>query len=761
MVARQHAKLEFTGQDLAQTGQIAGQRKARNRARALRFQKRMGTIATMSVAIMGPILALATFLVLGPLDHGSASPALRFVLLADLVYVIALAALVLHRVVSLFLARRARSAGSKLHLRLTRFFATLALLPTIIVAVFAVVTVNFGLEGWFSERVQRVLTTSLAAAQAYEDEHRDALLADSQALARFLDRTRNNGRSLRENLVLGQNGIQRGLKEAFIIDSTGELRTRGERSYLFDFEQPREEQINMALAEGAHVIEDWDINEFRAIVPLTAYVDRYLYVSREVDGEILNLLDETKQTVSLYEQLESDRGQLLFEFGLIYIGFALIVILSSIWAALWFSEQLARPVGRLANAVQRVGEGELDTSVPEESHDDEFAMLGRYFNQMTRDLKDQRGKLIETSNQNERRRRLFDSVLSSVTSGVLGLDAEGQVDFANRSAERLLDIRDAGSHRKISETVPEFAAMFSELISTGRDVLQGEVRVSRGGKLEILLVRMSRRLNEEGGAEGYVIAFDDVTNLVSAQRMAAWGDVARRIAHEIKNPLTPIQLSAERIRRKYTSLLAQEDQHTLSELTDVIVRQTNDLRRIVDEFSKFARMPEPSKVSADLNALISSAVTLQSSNFTAIRYAVSLPDGSSMAVLDPTMISQVLTNLLKNAAESVERKQQNEGDDFHGEIKVTLKVGDKDAKLTIADNGVGLPEDRTKLFEPYYTTRAEGTGLGLPIVKKIVEDHGGTLQLESAHPFDGCTHQGAMAIIHLPLNETETIDGTK
>ena len=729
----------------------------------LQFRKRMGAFATFSIAVLGPVLALVTFLVLGPLDQSSSAPSLRVVLLIDLIYVLALAALVLQRVVALLMARRARSAGSKLHLRLTRFFTTIALLPTIIVAVFAVVTVNFGLEGWFSDRVQRVLSTSLSAAQAYEEEHRRDLRADSQALARFLDGTRNSrgmmsDGDIRQVLVQGQSQIQRGLKEAFVIDGGSEIRARGERSYLFDFERPRPEQFETAIADGILIIEDWNNNEFRALVPLTAFVDRYLYVSREVDGDILNLLDETQQTVLLYEQLESDRGQLLFEFGLIYLGFAVILILASIWAALWFAEQLSRPVGRLASAVQRVGEGDLDTRVPEEKRDDEIAFLGRYFNQMTSDLKEQRARLIETTNQIEGRRRLFDSVLSSVTSGVVGLNAQGKVDFVNRSAERLLDLKGDDGHRSIGATVPEFTPMFDELRKSGKEVAQGEVRISRNGVLEILLVRMSQRHNADGGLEGYVLAFDDVTSLVSAQRMAAWGDVARRIAHEIKNPLTPIQLSAERIRRKYTPALEGKDRETLSDLTDVIVRQTNDLRRIVDEFSKFARMPEPSKKPTDIKELISSAITLQKSNFESILYSLELPDVTVTGLVDPTMVSQVLTNLLKNAAESVENKANDEN--LSGEIRVSLSANEQSAHIVITDNGVGLPEDRTKLFEPYYTTRAEGTGLGLPIVKKIVEDHGGTLVLDTAEMFEGCTHHGAKAVVTLPLKETETVNGT-
>lgn len=730
----------------------------------LRIQKRLGVMATIIIAVLGPLLAIATFLVLGPLGQSSNSPALRIVLLADLIYSLALAALVAQRVIALLVARRSRSAGSKLHLRLMRLFAALALLPTVIVAVFAIITVNFGLEGWFSERVQNVLSTSLSAAQAYEDEHRVDLRADSFALARFLNSAKQSAvlmddGDVRQLLVQGQSQIQRGLKEAFVIDGSGEIRSRGERSYLFDFERPKDDQLEISKSEGHLIIEDWDNNEFRLLMPLTSFVDRYLYVSREVDGQILSLLDDTRQTVKLYEQLESDRGQLLFEFGLIYFGFAVVMILAATWSGIWFAEQLARPVGRLAMAVQRVGEGELETRVPEENRDDEIGMLSRYFNQMTADLKEQRDRLIETSDQIERRRRLFDSVLSSVTSGVVGLDAEGNVDFANRSAQKLLDIQHDNDHRNISQTVPEFYPMLEELQASKREVTQNEVRIIRNGKLEILLVRMSQRYNEHAGLEGFVLAFDDVTDLVSAQRMAAWGDVARRIAHEIKNPLTPIQLSAERIRRKFSKSLAEEEKQQLGDLTEVIVRQTNDLRRIVDEFSKFARMPEPAKKSTSLKSLINSAVTLQMAGNEAINYEVGLPENDVNLMVDPTMMSQVLTNLLKNASESIEKKYES-SHGMAGSIRVSLREIDENAVIEISDNGIGLPEDRTKLFEPYYTTRAEGTGLGLSIVKKIVEDHNGNLVLESAEAFEDCEHQGARAIITLPLDDVEESDGS-
>jgi two-component system, NtrC family, nitrogen regulation sensor histidine kinase NtrY len=325
-----------------------------------------------------------------------------------------------------------------------------------------------------------------------------------------------------------------------------------------------------------------------------------------VDGSILTLLDETQETVQLYNQLESERGRLLFNFGLIYLGFAMILILAAIWLGLWFAERLSRPVGRLAGAAERVGGGDLDVQVTEEDGDDEIASLGRLFNQMTRQLKGQREALVESHAQTETRRRLFDSVLSNVTAGVIGLDSDGDIDFVNRAAEKLLDLADGQSDMPLAAAVPEFAPLFDRLRDNGSNAVQEEVRLTRKGKLESLLVRMSTRRSEAGDLEGYVVAFDDVTDLVSAQRMAAWGDVARRIAHEIKNPLTPIQLSAERIKRKFATQV--RDHEDLEQYTDVIVRQTNDLRRIVDEFSKFARMPEPDRRDCDLAALLKGAV---------------------------------------------------------------------------------------------------------------------------------------------------------
>ena len=739
-------------------GELKGKKSLR--LKELYLRRQIQNLITLSLVFIGPILAAFTVLTLGPLNQNINSTVLRLILLADLFYILLVAALVLRRVMRIMAERRLEFAGSRLHLRLSGVFAFLALMPTILVAIFAVFTVNFGLEGWFSERVRNVVGSSLAAAQAYEDEHRKDLTEDALSFAYYINSIKIKNfllpdDQLRPALTVGQTNIQRGLKEAYLIDGTGLLHTRGERSYLFDFEQPSTEDITRAKTGETVIIEDWTNNEFRALIYLKGFVDRYLYVSRVVDGSILSLLDETKQTARLYHQLEADRGRLLFEFGLLYLGFAIILILAATWLGLWFAERLSRPVGRLAEAAMQVGGGNLNVRVPEGDDDDEISMLGQLFNKMTHDLKGQRDALIAGNTQTERRRRLFDSVLSSITSGVIGLDGKGRVTFVNRAASRLLDFQDEGASPLIQKIAPEFTALF-ERQCQNNDAVQEELRLMRNGRIENLLVRMAVRQSSAGQLEGYVVTFDDVTDLVSAQRMAAWGDVARRIAHEIKNPLTPIQLSAERIKRKFRPLVGDQAD-SLEQYADVIIRQTNDLRRIVDDFSKFARMPEPEKRTHDLTKILNDAVLLQEVAMPQIALITEILADNIWIDVDQTMMSQALMNLIKNASEAIDTYIEKFGNaSYEPEIFITLNSQDNLVILQIMDNGIGLPPDRGHLFEPYVTTREKGTGLGLSIVKKIIEEHGGTLNLQDAPIFAstramGQIHFGAMVEIRLPL----------
>ena len=734
-----------------------------SRLSRLRFQRRIATYVNIGLICLAPVLALVTYLILGPIDQGRKSNLLRVILLCDLLYLLALTALVMQRVMQIVALRRQKSAGSQLHLRLTGVFSAMSLLPTATVAVFAVLSINMGFEAWFSDRVQGVIADSLEAAQAYEQEQVRGLKEDIAALASDLETYRrtaiNDPQLLRQRLSDAQENVQRGLKEAFIIDDTGDLILRGNRSYLFDYEEPSSELIQTAIREIV-IIPDIPNNELRALTYLNGFGTYFLLVSRVIDGNLFALLDETQAAGQFYQQLESQRGASLFRFGIIYLIFAVLLIAASVFAALFFAERLSRPIGRLTGAAQKVGEGALDTRVLEEEGNDEISQLSKYFNQMTQQLEKQRETLLDNTEQIELRRRMFDSVLSSVTSGVLGLDAEGKVSFVNKSAERLLGGHEILENSHLSVAVPEFFPLFERLTQTKNESLQEELKTVQAGRLENLLVRVGRRRNEKGQLEGYVIAFDDVTDLVSAQRSAAWGDVARRIAHEIKNPLTPIQLSAERIRRKFAPKLSEESDD-LERMTDVIVRQTNDLRHIIDEFSKFARLPQPKKSKEDLIPIVKAAVLLQENGQPNINFVSNIPQNSLVISIDATMISQALTNLLKNAGEAIDTRRDKLGGTIAGEIHVGVEQVGDNVQVIIDDNGIGLPQDRARLFEPYVTTRDKGTGLGLAIVKKIVEEHGGTLSLEDAPSFDAAPYFGARVVMSLPFLSEEQDENTK
>ena len=713
---------------------------------------------TLSLVALGPILILATFIVLGGLEGSTNQSVLRAVVLIDIIYVIIVAGLIAGRVARMISARRRRSAGSNLHMRLTRVFTLVALVPTIVLAIFATITLNFGLEGWFSERVRQVVGNSLSAAEAYENEHKENLSTDVKVLARFLNDQKVQFPLISEaefRLLLerGQQQIQRGLTEAYVIDGGLNIQARGERSYLFGFDPPTPGDIAEARRGEVVIIKDWGKNEFRALAVIPAFADRFLYVSRNVDGEILSLLDQTKETIALYQQLEADRGRLLFEFALIYLGIAIITILASVWGALWFAERLSRPVGVLAAAAQRVGSGDLSVRVKEADTDDEISMLGRTFNRMTEQVKGQQDALIAANQDTERRRRLFDSVLSGVTAGVIGLDHNGRVEVCNHAAQEMLGFDAANARGKpIGDVVPEFQDLFSSLADKGKNASVMEIEVDRFAAIEKLMARIGAR-SLDGAVEGYVITFDDITELVSAQRTAAWGDVARRIAHEIKNPLTPIQLSAERLRRKFAPI-AGDEREALDQYADVIIRQTEDLRRIVDEFSKFARMPKADMARGDLIPVISDALVLIEGAHSDIAFERNFAGTDLEFQFDATMMGQVFNNLLKNAAEAIEARASIAPEGYRPEVRVSTEARDGEIVILVQDNGIGLPEKRSKLFEPYVTHRDKGTGLGLSIVKKIVEEHGGQLELRDAPVFDGNEHAGAEVKISF-----EMIDG--
>ena len=724
------------------------------------INRKLKNFIIFSLVALGPFLAGITYLAMGPLRLNPSSEGLRFLIFLDVFYILVISGVILRRIIKLKSAIKLSLNGAQLHLKLTVVFSLIALVPTILVAIFSTITLNFGLEGWFSDRVRLALSSSQAASEAYYVEKQDSLISDVVTFSEYVKRAKESGilvddSDLRELISKVQDNIQRGLKEVFVIDGSGTIRARGDKSYLFDFEKPSSQIITAAEVGKPLVINDWENDELRVILKLNLFYDRFLYVSRSVNGKFLQLLDETNETVRFYKQLESDRGRIIFDFGLLYFGFSLMLILAATWVGFWYAEKLSRPIGELVDASKKIGDGDLSIRVIESNRNDEISVLGRTFNQMTSQLELQREELLNTNTQIEKRRILFDSVLSSVSTGVIGTDSFGEITFINKSALLVLNISEEElSKVSLNILIPEFSEIFEKAKKSSSIDVSNEIKITRLGKLENLLVRVRSRVNKDKRVDGYVIVFDDVTELVSAQKVAAWGDVARRIAHEIKNPLTPIKLSAERLYRKL-KLSVGDEESILKRYTDVIIRQTEDIQRIVDDFSKFARMPEPEKKKTDLTQLLSDVVLLQQGTLSNIEIAYNKIGSVPLGIVDKTMMNQVFTNLIKNAGEAILSFEQNKEhttgkDTIIGHIVITLSFVENCFIISIKDSGIGLPENSVSLFEPYITTRTEGTGLGLSIVKKIIEQHNGTISLNRLPHSDDHPNFSTEVVVLLP-----------
>jgi two-component system, NtrC family, nitrogen regulation sensor histidine kinase NtrY len=724
------------------------------------LNRKLKNFIVFSLVALGPFLAGITYLAMGPLRLDPSSEGLRFLIFLDVFYILVISGVILRRIIKLKSAIKLSLNGAQLHLKLTVVFSLIALVPTILVAIFSTITLNFGLDGWFSDRVRLALSSSQAASEAYYVEKQDSLISDAVTFSEYVNRAKESGilvddSDLRELISKVQDNIQRGLKEVFVIDGSGTIRARGDKSYLFDFEKPSSQIIIAAEAGKPLVVNDWENDELRVILKLNLFYDRFLYVSRSVNGNFLQLLDETNETVRFYKQLESDRGRIIFDFGLLYFGFSLMLILAATWVGFWYAEKLSRPIGELVDASKKIGYGDLGIRVIESNRNDEISVLGRTFNHMTSQLELQREELLITNTQIEKRRILFDSVLSSVSTGVIGTDSFGEITFINKSALLVLNISEEElSKVSLNILIPEFSEIFEKAKKSWSIDVSNEIKITRLGKLENLLVRVRSRVNKDKRVDGYVIVFDDVTELVSAQKMAAWGDVARRIAHEIKNPLTPIKLSAERLYRKL-NLSVGDDESTLKRYTDVIIRQTEDIQRIVDDFSKFAKMPEPEKKKTDLTQLLSDIVLLQQGALSNIEITYNKIGSVPLGIVDKTMMNQVFTNLIKNAGEAIFSLEQNKEhttgkDTIIGHIIITLSFVENCFIISIKDSGIGLPENSVSLFEPYVTTRTEGTGLGLSIVKKIIEQHNGTISLDRLPHSDDHPNFSTEVVVLLP-----------
>ena len=714
-------------------------------------------LLTLVFVLLGPVLAIITFISADLFEKTTSTILLRNLLLLDLIYVLIIAGLVAVRITKLILSRRSRTSGSRLHTRLTKVFTLIALLPTIIVAIFATISINFGLEGWFSSNVQKVVENSMMAAKAYENEQKQYLVNDLNYLANVLNSEISKNRLIEEGYV--RNVLSKfqpnSISESFIIDFTGDIRLRGERSYLFDFEKISNADIDKAISGQIVIIKDWPTNEFRAIKKLSEYNNRLLYVSRIVDGNILQLLDETQDTVLLYQQIENERYGLLFKFGLLYIAFSLVMILIAVWMALWFAEKLSKPVGRLAEAAKKVGSGDFDIKVMEENTKDEIAFLSKVFNRMTNRLKNQRNKLLENNKTVEHQREFLEAIVSGVSGGIISINKEDKIEIINNAAKLILKLKNNKNFvdQKISKVINEFNPIIKKVKKLDLDFMSEELIINKNKRSLHILLRISKRYIGGKDYKGFILTFDDITDLIYAQKNAAWVDVARRIAHEIKNPLTPIKLSAEQLKKKVFSK-SNISEFNIIEYSNMIIRQTEVLQRIVDEFSEFARMPEPRKKMVNINDLVKSSVLLQKAVYDDIQFNLHLNNLSSNIFGDSAMLSQALTNLLKNSVESInssKRKIINK-EKVIGIIDIFTNLNNNFLEIKIIDTGIGLDYKITNFFEPYVTTKQNGTGLGLAIVRKIIEQHDGSLNIYNAsNVLHRTFNKGAIAMIKLPL----------
>ncbi len=694
----------------------------------------LGRVLAVSLSVAAVISVSGTFAAIrGIPPFGSAPGQVLLWLYADLIVLLVLAAVIGWRVVALWVERRRGSAGSQLHVRLVRLFGLVSVVPAIIVAIASVIFFNFGLQSWLSGQVRTALEQSVAVAKAYLYEHKQNIRADVLAMAKDLNRNAialENSPTLFGRVVNFQSSV-RELSEAVVFDGSGEVLARTEFSYLLEIDPIPPDALDRARKGEVAIMTSVDEDRVRALVRLDGFLDRYLYVGRVIDPKVLAHTTKTRGAVERFERLEFRRADMQISFAMVYAGLALVLLLASSWVGLLMASQLSRPLSALIAATERVRSGDLTARVPDLTAPDEFGSLSRAFNRMTNDLQENRRELLEANRQMDDRRRFTEAVLEGISAGVIGLDENGVINLPNRSAGDFLGIDpDKMIGRPLVEIVPEISDLLQQAqVQRGDRPVEAELKLQRAKETLTLLVRIVVE-REQQDISGYVITFDDVSDLVVAQRKAAWADVARRIAHEIRNPLTPIQLSAERLKRKYLTEITS-DRETFITCTDTIVRHVGDIGRMVDEFSNFARVPKPVIRVENISDLCRQAVFLQRNSGRNVEIVTELPKGTVYFRCDGRQMVQALTNLLLNSTDAIEGR---EGENLPpGRIMVRLIQEEDRVTIEVEDNGRGLPgEARERLTEPYFTTRKKGTGLGLAIVKKIMEDHNGQLILDDA-----------------------------
>jgi two-component system nitrogen regulation sensor histidine kinase NtrY len=710
------------------------------------------------------LCAIATLLVLLGLTPIAPTSSVVFTsVVINGLFVLGLIALIGREVARLVKARSRGRAAARLHIRIVVLFSIVAITPAILVAIVASLTLNVGLDRWFALRTQQIISSSQNVAQAYLMENASYLQGQTVSMANDLERNRslyNLDRTGFADLMTRQ-AKGRGLLGAFLVRRDGTAIVQADIKTERPLPAIPKDALDASADGQPTLIPPGVTNLVGAIIKLDDLPGAFLYTVRAVDPRVMNAMRMVEDNTAEYKAMEQGRMSLQIAFAVLYIGFALIVLLAAIWTAIAVADRIVRPIRLLISAADNVASGNMNVLVPVRAADGDVGSLSRTFNKMISEIRTQRDEILEAKDEVDDRRRFIEAVLSGVTAAVIGVEHDRRITIANTSAEELLSLKsDELVGKNLAEIAPEVEQVVTEATSRHRNDFRKQISLVRGGTVRTLSVQVTREETRDTN-ESYVITLDDITDLVIAQRSTAWADVARRIAHEIKNPLTPIQLSAERIRRRFGKNIAEADRPVFDQCTDTIIRQVGDIGRMVDEFSSFARMPKPTMEPSDLRDILRDAVFLREMGNSHVKFERELGDERLEGMFDTRMLGQAFGNLIKNAVEAIDGVPSDEARE-EPKILVRASLDTERDRFTVdvVDNGRGLPvENRHSILEPYMTMREKGTGLGLAIVKKIIEDHGGQLELHDA-PADFDQGRGAMIRVHLPRREQAVVAQT-
>ncbi|MEO1135813.1 MAG: PAS domain-containing sensor histidine kinase [Pseudomonadota bacterium] len=696
------------------------------------------TTAAAALTGAGVIAFLTTWFLMSPLVERVDRSFLMWMIIGNIMIAAGFALLVGVRLYHVWSNRRNELAGSRTHMQLVGLFSALAVVPAVVAFLFAFTILRASLNDVFSERIDNYQETARDLARGLIDYNSADAQQTIREIAFDIRRQEEAGIGFEQTPISFRRYIfaqaqVRGLAALYLLDGEMNLLVRAELE-PGNYNLPSAEifeQIKQVQVPGGQFVfginDEETYNMFRGTLPIEDYGGGFLIAYYRIDPQTTARIFSAREVVADWEEAELGRSRLERVFLAGYVVLAIIILFGAIWLALWAATRIVQPIGRLVNMSERVSGGDLAARVEVYKSDGELGALARSMNHMTAQLQTQRDDLIDTNRQFDERRRFTEAVLSGVSSGVIGLSGDGRITIANSAAAELIgedDSRLTGAN--ITDIMPELADLLRQSAASPDLEVGDQIDLVRHGRTRTLNVRIVNDAASDG--DRFVATFDDITQLIAAQRNAAWGDVARRIAHEIKNPLTPIQLSAERLRKKYIGEITSNPE-VFERCTETIIRQVSDIGRMVDEFSSFARMPKPVINREDLRELVKAAVFPQKVAFPDVEFVVETPDEPVFAHCDGRLIVQALSNLLKNAAESIGARLADNDNGPPGRIIARIEDDGSVSKVHILDNGVGLPKDeRHRLAEPYMTTRAKGTGLGLAIVKKVAEEHGGSLE---------------------------------